>query len=346
VLEAAHPVPDTAGEEATQRIIELVQGLTYDDLVVCLLSGGGSALLEAPPTGISLPDMQAVSRALLKSGASISEINCVRKHVSLVKGGRLAAVAHPARIVTYIVSDVPGDDPSVVASGPTVPDSTTFTDALAVLELYGIMEPSSVLLHLKAGAAADDVETPKPGDPAFARDEVVVLATAHAAIDAAAAAATAAGVSPVILGYDLEGEARDLGREHAELTRACATGRGPAAPPCVLLSGGETTVTVTGRGRGGRNTEYLLGLALGLRDAPRISAVAADTDGIDGTEDNAGAFLLHDTLERARAAGFDAEAAQAANDAYGFFAAAGDLLVTGPTRTNVNDLRAVLVQAP
>lgn len=358
VAEAAHPLPDAAGQEATVRILQLVQDLTPDDLVICLLSGGGSALLEALPPDITLDDVQAVGRALLRSGAAISEINCVRKHLSLVKGGRLAVAAHPARVVTYVISDVPGDDPSTIASGPTVPDPTTCAEALAVLERYDIAEPAAVLKHLQAGAAASGsevdggerpaptgaAETPKPGDPAFARDQVVVLATAHAAVDAAARVARAAGVAPIVLGYELEGEAGVLGREHAALALACASGQGLAAAPCVLLSGGETTVTVSGRGRGGRNTEYLLGLALGLQAAPGISAIAADTDGIDGTEDNAGAFLMPETPALARAAGRDAAVAQATNDAYGFFAAAGGLLVTGPTRTNVNDLRAVLVQ--
>lgn len=352
VAEAAHPLPDAAGREATIRILELVKDLTPDDLVICLLSGGGSALLESLPADITLDELQAVGRALLRSGASISEINCVRKHLSLVKGGRLAAAAHPARVITYVISDVPGDDPSVIASGPTVPDPTTFADALAVLERYGIQEPARVLRFLQAGAAGScDAgvhlgvsETPKPGDPSFARDEVVMLATAHTAIDAAAGVARAAGVEPVVLGYELEAEASELGKAHAELARAHASGQGLAAAPCILLSGGETTVTVTGHGRGGRNTEYLVGLALGLQGAPGISAIAADTDGIDGTEDNAGAFLMPDTLELARSAGFDAAVAQAAHDAYGFFAAVGGLLVTGPTRTNVNDFRAVLVQ--
>ena len=354
VAEAAHPLPDAAGQEATVRILQLVQGLTRDDLVICLLSGGGSALLEALPPDVTLDDLQTVGRALLRSGAAIGEINCVRKHLSLVKGGCLAAAAHPACVVSYVISDVPGDDPSTIASGPTVPDPTTFAEALAVLERYHIAAPTAVLKHLQAGAAGNGsgadgeigvvAETPKPGDPAFARDEVVVLATARAAVDAAARVARAAGVAPVVLGYELVGEARELGREHAALALACASGQGLAAAPCVLLSGGETTVTVAGRGRGGRNTEYLLGLALGLQAAPGISAMAADTDGIDGTENNAGAFLMPETLALARAAGRDATVAQAANDAYGFFAAAGGLLVTGPTRTNVNDLRAVLVQ--
>ena len=310
VVEAAHPVPDAAGRAAAGRILELARGLTADDLLICLISGGGSALLALPADGVSLEDKRAVNAALLRSGAAIDEMNCVRKHLSAVKGGRLAAAAHPARVVTYLISDVPGDDPSVVASGPTVPDPTTFADALAVLERYGINEPPAAIDHLRAGAA----ETPKPGDPAFGRDEVVTLATAADALEAAAACARAAGVDPLVLGDDLEGEARDLGGLHAALALGCAHGgeralialreaaaRGgahlpgsvltPPQRPCVLLSGGETTVTVLGDGRGGRNAEYALGLALGLDGHPGISAIAGDTDGIDGTEDNAGAVV-------------------------------------------------------
>jgi glycerate 2-kinase len=354
VMEAAHPLPDEAGREATTRILALVRGLSADDLVICLLSGGGSALLESPPADLTLDEIQTVGRALLRSGATIHDINCVRKHLSLVKGGRLAVAAHPARVSTFIISDVPGDDPSIIASGPTVPDPTTFAEALAILERFDITEPAAVLDHLRFGAAAGErehgdrvagSETPKPGDVSFARDDVVVLATAHRSIDAAAATARAAGVEPVVLGYDIEGEARVLGRAHAELARQTASGAGPARPPCVVLSGGETTVTVTGRGRGGRNTEYLLSLATALDGAAGVSALAADTDGIDGTENNAGAFVVPDTLSRARAAGADPAAHLAANDAYGFFAATGDLLVTGPTRTNVNDFRAILIDS-
>jgi glycerate 2-kinase len=332
---------------------ELVQDLTPDDLVICLLSGGGSALLELTPPGIALDDIQKVSRSLLRSGASIAEINCVRKHLSLVKGGRLAVAAHPARVVTYVISDVPGDDPSTIASGPTVADPTTFDDALAILQRHGIQGPAAVLDHLRMGVDPSSSEegesmaggeTPKPGDASFAGDEVVVLATAHSAIEAAAQAARDVGIQPVVLGYDLEGEARELGRVHARAARACISGAGPARPPCVLLSGGKTTVTVRGDGRGGRNTEYLLSLAVGLDGALGVSALAADTDGIDGTEDNAGAFLTPDTFDRARNAGVDPSSSLAANDAYGFFSALGDLLVTGPTRTNVNDFRAILLE--
>lgn len=352
VMEAAHPLPDAAGREATARILRLVSGLSPDDLVVCLLSGGGSALLESPAPGLTLDDLQTVGRALLRSGATIAEINCVRKHLSLVKGGRLAVAAHPARVVSYIVSDVPGDDPSTVASGPTVPDPTTFDEALAVLDRYAVTRPASVITHLRVGAVAgrretgDSMtggETPKPGDPAFARDNVVVLATARDPVDAAARMARQAGVEPLVVGYDLQGEARDLGLQHAALALACSCGLGPVRPPCVVLSGGETTVTVTGRGRGGRNTEYLAALATGLRGAPAVHALAADTDGVDGDQDAAGAFVHPDTLARARAAGLDPASALAANDSHGLFAALGDLLITGPTGTNVNDVRAILV---
>ena len=366
VVEAAHPVPDAAGRGAAGRILELARGLSADDLLICLISGGGSALLALPAPGVTLEDKQIVNKALLRCGATITEMNCVRKHLSAIKGGRLAAAAHPARVVTYLISDVPGDDPSVIASGPTVPDPTTFGEALEVLDRYGIDGPATVLAHLRAGEAGENEETPKPGDPAFAADELVMLATAANALEAAAGCARAAGVTPLLLGDDLEGEARDLGGAHAALAIACARGgeralvalreavaRGSAhlfdrvffvpQAPLVLLSGGETTVTVHGPGRGGRDTEYLLGLALALDGHPTISALAADTDGIDGSEDNAGALVTPATLMRSREAGFDPLAVLAANDAYGLFAALGDLVVTGPTRTNVNDFRAVLI---
>ena len=366
VVEAAHPVPDEASRGAADRILELTRGLGADDLLVCLISGGGSALLALPASGIALEDKQALNRALLRSGATISEMNCVRKHLSAVKGGRLAAAAHPARVVTYLISDVPGDDPSVIASGPTVPDSTTFAQALKALERHGIDGPGAVCQYLRAGAAGAAQETPKPGDPAFDADEIVMLATAREALEAAAGCARAAGITPLILGDDLEGEARDLGGAHAALAIACARGgetalvalreavaRGTAhvdelvftvpPPPLVLLSGGETTVTVRGPGRGGRDTEYLVGLSLALDAHPAISALACDTDGIDGSEENAGAVVTPDTLVRAQATGVDPIAALAANDTYGLFAALGDLVITGPTRTNVNDFRAILI---
>ena len=332
VVEAAHPVPDAGGREAAARILSLAEGLGADDLALCLISGGGSALLTLPAPGIELADKQAVTGALLRSGAAIGEINCVRKHLSAIKGGRLGVACHPARVASLLISDVPGDDPAVIGSGPTVPDPTTFADALAVLSRYGIAEPAAIIRHLERGAE----ETPKQGDPRLADAETRIVATPAMALAAAAEAARQAGYEPVILGDALEGEARELAREHAGLAR-------DAAPGTVLLSGGEATVTVTGAGRGGPNAEYALALALALDGAPGVFATACDTDGIDGTEDNAGALVTPDTLARARAAGEDAAARLAANDAYGFFAGLGDLVMTGPTLTNVNDFRAILV---
>ncbi len=369
VVEASHPVPDAAGREAAGRILRLAEELTADDLLICLISGGGSALLALPAPGVTLAEKQAINKALLRSGAPISEMNCVRKHLSAIKGGRLAAAAHPARVVTYLISDVPGDDTAVIASGPTVPDPTTFADALEILERYGITEPAGALLHLRAGAQGEadaPRETPKPGDAAFAADEQVMLATAGDAQEAAASYARAAGITPLLLGSNLEGEAREVGAAHAALAVACARGGEHAlaglrkaaaegficmdelpaeAPqlPLALISGGETTVTVRGDGRGGRNSEYLLGFALALGGDPSVSALAADTDGIDGVEDNAGAIVTPDTLARAQAAGLDPRAHLANNDAYTLFSGIGDLLVTGPTRTNVNDFRVALI---
>ncbi len=340
VVEASHPVPDARGEDAARRILALAKSAGPDDLVLCLISGGGSALLALPADGLSLADKQAVNRALLASGADIAEMNCVRKHLSAIKGGRLAAAAFPAETVSLLISDVPGDDPSVIASGPTVADPTTFADARAVLSRYGIKPPEAVARHL-AGAAD---ETPKPGDRRLARSRIVIVASPMASLLAAAATARAAGIEPLILGDALEGEAREVGRVMAGIALSVSRHGSPVAKPAVLLSGGETTVTVKGRGRGGRNAEFLAGLALGLGGAPGIHALAADTDGIDGSEDNAGAFVMPDTLMRARAAGLDARALLEANDCYSLFAGLGDLLVTGPTRTNVNDFRAVLVR--
>jgi glycerate 2-kinase len=339
VVEAAHPVPDEAGQRAAARILAMAQGLGPDDLLLCLVSGGGSALLALPAPGVSLEDKRAVNRALLKSGAVIGEMNCVRKHLSAIKGGRLGAAAFPAPVVSLLISDVPGDDPSVIASGPTVPDPTTAADALAIIERYGIAAPPSVLTHLREGRD----ETPKPGDPRLAASRVVITARPQGALEAAAAVARAAGVAPVILGDAIEGEARDVGIVHAGIARQVARHGQPAAAPAVLLSGGETTVTVRGTGHGGRNAEFLLALALALDGAPGTFALAADTDGIDGTEDNAGALLAPDSLARAAALGLSPRALLAANDAYGFFAGLDDLIVSGPTRTNVNDFRAVLV---
>jgi hydroxypyruvate reductase len=340
VVEAAHPVPDAAGRAAAARILELAQGLGPDDLALCLISGGGSALLALPATGLTLEDKQAVNRALLKSGANIGEMNCVRKHLSAIKGGRLAAAAAPARIVALAISDVPGDDLSVIASGPTVPDPTTREDALAVLAKYRIEPPAAVRRHLES----PDSETPKPGDAAFRRVENILVATPQMALEAAARVAESAGFRPLILGNAIEGEARDVALVHAGIARQCTEHGQPAEPPCALISGGETTVTVRGEGRGGRNAEFLLALGVALGGRPGVSAIAGDTDGIDGSEDNAGAVLEPDSLARAAAAGLDAKAHLARNDAYSFFAGLGDLVVTGPTLTNVNDFRAVLVE--
>ncbi|MBL8710041.1 MAG: glycerate kinase [Rhodospirillaceae bacterium] len=338
VVEAAHPVPDAKGEAAAQRILEKVQNLTADDLVLCLISGGGSAIMTIPAPGLTLADKQTVNKALLRSGANIGEMNCVRKHLSAIKGGRLAAAAYPARVVTLLISDVPGDDPSVIASGPTVADPTTRADALAVLRKYNIDAPKAVLARLADPAS----ETPKPGDERLGRSETRMLGTPQKALEAAAAAAQAAGYTPLILG-DLEGEARDVALVHAGIARQIARHGQPAVAPVALISGGETTVTVRGKGRGGRNAEFLLALAVALDGQPGIHAAAGDTDGIDGTEDNAGAVLAPDSIARAVDKGLSAKAMLADNDGYGFFSALGDLIVTGPTRTNINDIRVILI---
>jgi len=332
VVEAAHPVPDAAGRAAAGRILRSVENLGPDDLVLCLISGGGSALLAMPAEGLTLEDKGAVTGALLRSGATISEINCVRKHLSAIKGGRLGVTCHPAQLITLAISDVPGDDPAVIASGPTVPDPTTFTDALAVLSKYRISDPASVISFLTKA----QTESPKPGDPRLANASLRMIATPQGSLDAAAKVARDAGYHPILLGDDLEGEARELAAEHARL--AISQQKGVA-----ILSGGETTVTVRGNGRGGRNAEYALGLALALDGYPGIFGIACDTDGIDGTEDNAGAVIAPDTLSRAATAGLDAATYLANNDAYGFFAALGDLVMTGPTLTNVNDFRAIII---
>ena len=339
VIEAAHPVPDPAGREAARRILEKVTGLGPEDLVMCLISGGGSALLALPAHGVSLEDKQALNRALLRSGAHIGEMNTVRKHLSAVKGGRLAVAAAPAPVVSLIISDVPGDDPSVIASGLTAPDATTSADAIAVLQKYRIEIPRSVLSHLQGLSA----ETPKPGDARFHDVTNLVIATPQDALEAAAQIARNAGFQPLILGNAIEGEARDVGLVHAGIAKQAAGYGQPIKPPCALISGGETTVTVRGNGRGGRNAEFLLSLGAALDGHAGIAAIAADTDGIDGSEDNAGAILLPDTLERAARAGLNVKAHLANNDAYTVFAQLGDLLVTGPTLTNVNDFRAILI---
>jgi hydroxypyruvate reductase len=343
VVEAAHPVPDDAGRRAAQRIVELTRGLSADDLVLCLISGGGSALLALPAPGLTLDDKQAVNRALLKSGAAIDEMNCVRKHLSAIKGGRLAAMCAPAKVVTLAISDVPGDDPAVIASGPTVPDATTCADALAILARHGIDVPPAARRGLESGA----FETPKPGDPRFAGHEVHLIATPQQSLEAAAALARAHGVQAHVLSDEIEGESREVGKVHAALARAVARRGQPFTRPCVILSGGETTVTVTSAGgapgRGGRATEFLLGCAIALHGEPGVHVLAADTDGIDGVEDNAGALVAPDTLARAAARGLGAGDHLDRHDAYSFFAALGDLVVTGPTYTNVNDFRALLV---
>ncbi len=345
VVEASHPVPDAAGLAAAQRILGMAQGLTKNDLVLCLVSGGGSALLTLPIAGLTLEQKQDVNKALLASGASISEMNCVRKHLSRIKGGRLAAACVPARVVTLAISDVPGDDPSTIASGPTVPDATTCADALGVLKHYRIELPPSVAKMLEQGAA----ETPKPGDAVFRGHAVHIIATPQQSLEAAAAAARAAGLSAYILSDEMEGESREVGKVHAALARAVAQRSQPFARPCVILSGGETTVTIRPRasgaakGRGGRAGEFCLGLAQALQGQPGVHALAADTDGIDGVEDNAGACVTPDSLLRALGLGMKIDQYLDRNDAYGFFSPLGDLVVTGPTHTNVNDFRAMLV---
>ena len=355
IIEAAHPVPDAAGLQASERMLAMLQGLSKDDLVLCLISGGGSALLTLPADGLTLADKQRINKALLNSGANILEMNCVRKHLSRIKGGRLAAACAPARVVTLTISDVPGDDPSVIASGPTVPDATTCADALAILKRYGIEVPAAVQAQLESGA----LETPKPGDAAFNDHEVHMIATPQQSLEAAAVAARAAGLNAYILSDEIEGESREVGKVHAALARAAARGTGAFEKPCVILSGGETTVTVRtlregaakGRGedvkvrpgRGGRAGEFCMGLALALQGQSGVYALAADTDGIDGVEDNAGAFVQPDTLQRAATKGVKLDDHLDRNDAYGYFDALGDLVMTGPTYTNVNDFRALII---
>ena len=327
IVEAAHPVPDAAGEAAAKRILEMVQNLSEDDLVIALISGGGSSLLSLPAAGLTLADKQAVNKALLASGARIDEMNCLRKHLSAIKGGRLAAAAAPARVVSLLISDVPGDDPAIIASGPTVSDATSYAAARAIVAKYGIDLPASV----KALLDDEPDETPKPGDPALARVENRLIARPQESLEAAAALARASGVTPVILVM-------------AGIARQVALYGQPVEAPCVLLSGGETTVTLKGKGRGGRNSEFLLALSIALEGLPRIHGIACDTDGVDGSEDNAGAIFSPDSLARAEAMGVSAKEQLAANDAYGYFEALGDLVVSGPTLTNVNDFRAILIE--
>lgn len=345
VVEASHPVPDEAGQAAAARILAMVQGLNKNDLVLCLISGGGSSLLALPAEGLSLEEKQGINKALLNSGANISEMNCVRKHLSRIKGGRLAAACAPARVVTLTISDVPGDDPSIIASGPTVPDASSCAEAVAILQRYGIEVPGDIMRLLAQGA----LETPKPGDAVFDGHEVHLIATPQQSLEAAAEAARAAGLAAYILSDEMEGESREVGKVHAALARAVALKNQPFQKPCVILSGGETTVTIrkqppgTPRGRGGRAGEFCMGLALALQGQPGVYALAADTDGIDGVEDNAGAFVAPDTLARALDAGMKLDQFLDRNDAYGYFDRLGDLVVTGPTYTNVNDFRALLI---
>ena len=349
VVEASHPVPDAAGLAAAEEILHLTQGLTADDLVLCLISGGGSALLTLPADGLSLAEKQAINQALLKCGANIGEMNCARKHLSRIKGGRLAAACAPAKVVTLAISDVPGDDPSVIASGPTVPDVTTCQDALEILRRYNIAMSTDVAHALESAAW----ESPKPGDAMFENTSVHLIATPQQSLMAAAALAESKGLRAYVLSDEIEGESREVGKVHAALARASAHGKSPFIKPCVILSGGETTVTVRSaaaklggkprEGRGGRAGEFCMGLTMGLQGQPGIWALAADTDGIDGVEDNAGAMVTPDTLQRGVHAGVDLDEHLSCNDAYGYFQALNDLVFSGPTHTNVNDFRAILV---
>jgi glycerate 2-kinase len=341
IVEASHPVPDAAGLAAAGRMLELVSGLREDDLVLCLISGGGSSLLPLPAPGLTLHDKQALNRELLKSGATISEMNCVRRHLSAIKGGRLAAACHPARVLTLLISDVPGDDPIDIASGPTVGDPSTCADALAIVRRYGITLPAAAQELLRSGRG----ESVKPDDPRLARAEWRLIAAPQQALEAAADVARAAGFAAHILGDALEGEARDVGKVLGALALQVARRGQPFSAPCVLLSGGETTVTVRGGGRGGRNVECLLAMALTLQGQPGVHALAGDTDGVDGQEEIAGALLAPDSLARAWALGLKPRDALANNDGHGFFGAIGDAVVTGPTLTNVNDFRAILIEA-
>ena len=339
IVEAAHPVPDAAGLDAATRILKLVTGLSTDDLVLCLISGGGSALLPMPAPGLSLEDKQEINRALLKSGATISEMNCVRRHLSAIKGGRLAAACYPARLVNLIISDVPGDDPVNIASGPSVADVTTCEDALAILRRYGISAPQHILDVLQSGRG----ESIKPGDVRLPTIDTQLIATPQIALEAAAEVARQRGYSTHILGDSIEGEARDLGKVMAGIALQVAKYQQPFLPPCVLLSGGESTVTVNGNGRGGRNVEFLLSLGVALQGEPGIHAIAGDTDGVDGQEEIAGAFLAPDTLSRAWTLGIRPSDSLSLNDGHSFFETLGDSLVTGPTMTNVNDFRAIVI---
>lgn len=362
IIEASHPVPDAAGLQAAQRILDMTKGLTANDLVLCLISGGGSALLSLPVEGLDFADKQRINQALLNSGAPISEINCVRKHLSLIKGGRLAAACFPAKVVTLTISDVPGDDPSIIASGPTVPDDTTCAQALAILERYNIEVPPIIAEQLAIGT----LETPKSNDPIFNGHAVHMTATPLQSLEAAAEVVRRVGLRAYILSDDMEGESRDVGTVHAALARTAlksvtndinpdadadtdSAQKQTFVRPCVILSGGETTVTIrphlpsAAKGRGGRAGEFCLGLTQSLRGMDHIYALAADTDGIDGVQHNAGAYVDPTTLSRAAEKGMKIHDYLDRNDAYGYFQPLGDLVITGPTFTNVNDFRAILI---
>jgi hydroxypyruvate reductase len=339
VIEAAHPVPDLAGLDASRRLLDKVSGLSEDDLVVALICGGGSALLPSPAPGLTLADEVAVNEALLASGAPISAMNTIRKHLSCIKGGRLAAAAWPAKVVSLVVSDIPGDNPALVASGPTIPDAASREDALSAIAAYGIKLPDAVMVHINSPAA----DAPRPDDEKFARNEVHLIASAAVSLEAAVAEAARHGIEAVILSDAIEGEAREVGAVHAAIAREVAVRNRPFNKPVLILSGGETTVTLKAKGRGGRNSEFLLAFAVGIAGVDGIRALAADTDGIDGSEDNAGAFADGSTVQRMRAEGIDAKAMLAGNNAWTAFNAVNDLFVPGPTGTNVNDLRAILV---
>ncbi|RWB30910.1 glycerate kinase [Mesorhizobium sp.] len=340
IIEAAHPVPDVAGLEASRRLLEKVRGLTADDLVVALISGGGSALLPAPAEGLTLADEIGVNEALLASGAPIAAMNTIRKHVSIIKGGRLAAAAYPAKVMSLVISDIPGDNPALVASGPTVPDSGSRQEALASIAAYGMKLPAAVMAHINSPAA----DAPRADDSRFSRNEVHLIASAGVSLEAAAAEARRYGIEAVILSDSIEGEAREVGGVHAAIAREVATRNRPFRKPVLVLSGGETTVTLRAKGKGGRNSEFLLAFAIGISGMDGIHALAADTDGIDGSEDNAGAFADGSTVSRMRATGVDAKAMLAGNNAWTAFNAVGDLFMPGPTGTNVNDLRAILIR--
>ena len=342
VIEAGHPVPDAAGEQAAAEILKKVRALTPQDLLLVLVSGGGSSLLSLPAEGISMADLKQVTKQLLHSGAPIQAMNTVRKHLSLIQGGRLAAASR-APVLALVISDVTGDDPTHIASGPCAPDPTTYQDAIAILDRYGVQPPPSIAAHLARGASGEIAETPKPGDKAFAKTENRVIATAWQSLQAAADYFRSKGITPALLGDSVTGEAREVAKVYGALSRAVRDHGAPWQTPVALISGGECTVTVRGKGRGGRCAEFLLSLALDLNGATNIHALACDTDGIDGSEDNAGALLTPDALQRAARKHVNAAALLDGNDAYGFFEATGDLVITGPTRTNVNDYRVILI---